>query len=98
MDSGIGITTLSPVAGSNRLSDGALMSIQYSACSAIDHKGHSPRLAFASSTQVNTADAAVIGGVQERAGRRRPKATRIVQEKAAPGGSTRMPDSFAPAA
>jgi len=50
MDCGIGHALLVPRAGSKRLSDGALMSIQYSACSATDHSGHSPKLALTSST------------------------------------------------
>jgi hypothetical protein len=51
IDSGIGITVFWPVAGSKRLSDGALMSTQYSTRSAMDQVGHSPRLALMSSTQ-----------------------------------------------
>src|SRR3984893_6743973 len=47
---GIGHALLVPREGSKRLSEGALMSIQYSACSSTDHTGHSPRLALTSST------------------------------------------------
>ena len=53
MDSGIGIATLRPVAGSKRLSEGALMSTQYSTRSRADHTGHSPRLALPSRTHAN---------------------------------------------
>ena len=53
IDSGIGSTVLRPVSGSKRLSDGALMSTQYSTCSSADHTGHSPRLALMSSTQTS---------------------------------------------
>ena len=50
---GIGIAVLRPVAGSKRLSDGALMSTQYSALSRADQTGHSPSFALTSRTQRN---------------------------------------------
>ena len=53
IDAGIGITAFAPVAGSKRLSDGALMSTHQSACSATDHVGHSPSFALTSSTHRN---------------------------------------------
>src|SRR5260221_2152050 len=66
MDSGMGIASLRPVAGSKRLSDGALMSTQYSTRSRPDHTGHSPRLALLSRTQ------AKVGAIDDPLGPRGP--------------------------
>src|ERR1039457_5951344 len=52
MACGIDHAVLVPRLGSKRLSEGALMSTQYSTCSLGDQIGHSPRLALTSSTQV----------------------------------------------
>ena len=92
------ITTLRPVEGSNRLSEGALMSTQYSAASGTDQSGHSPRLARTSSTQVNGLEAVIEQGNEGAGQSIDAAATRIVQEKTPPGGSVRKPVSTSPRA
>src|SRR6266540_3346437 len=73
--SGIAHAVFWPASGSKRLSDGALMSTQYSNCSSTDQTGHSPRLALMSSTHSN-GERIVGAGRDRNAHRTRKRGTR----------------------
>src|ERR1700682_3032288 len=86
--SGNGHATFCAECGSKQLSDGPLMSTQYSNCSSTDHVGHSPRLDLMSSTHSN--DDCIIDTRRENAHRTRKPTRRKRGSALGLGGVDRL--------